>query len=96
VIGNCCTCNLSEVACVNRQLIFRAVVPKLRRQQSEDDGELTDPLPDKLRSSVVCNCYVCVICSCMALCLCDVAEVKFNSCKIFRHQSIYVITIFVN
>ena len=81
----------------NRQLIFRTVVPKLRRQKSEDDGELTDPLPDKLRSSVVCNCYVCVIYSCMASCLCDVvAEVKCNSCEIFRYRNIYAITIFVN
>jgi len=28
-------------------------MPRLRRRQNEDDVELTDPLPDKLRSSVV-------------------------------------------
>jgi len=47
-------CNCERV--FNRQLIFRAVVSRLRRQHpNEDDGELKDPLPDKLRSSVVRN-----------------------------------------
>jgi len=40
----------------DRQLIYRAVVRRLHgRHQNEDDGELKDPLPEKLRSSVVRN-----------------------------------------
>jgi len=54
----------------NRQLIFRAVVSRLHRQhQSEDDGELKDPLPDKLRSSVVRSISLLRNSSAVILCL---------------------------
>ena len=72
----------------NRQLIFRAVVSRIRRQQqSEDDGELKDPLPDKLRSSVVCN--VSLLLNCCKI-TCD------NNETVALQYAVYMLLYFVS
>jgi len=54
--------------CVNRQLIFHTIIPRLRRRQAEDDCELRDPLPEKLRSSVVRYVVLFVFCTTVLIC----------------------------
>ena len=85
MISNCCIHHVSNCAFVfNRQLIFRAVVPRLRWQQTDDEGELTDPLPDKLRSSIVRNCsvYSLVYHVQMQMVMCLVASVCASVCPV--------------
>jgi hypothetical protein len=51
-----------------RQLLVRVVIPRSNNRDSDDEGELTDPLPHKLRSSVVRNVEHDEVCTILLAC----------------------------